>query len=92
LLTNDDFKDHYEQNNQKSYLTAIRILKALPTDNNEFHYDPVTTNLQDAENISMYHTYIDTPLNLKCESFKEAIKHNNYISTECCINTLRLLW
>jgi hypothetical protein len=36
----------------------------------------------------MYHKYIDTRLNLECETFDEAIKNNIYIEKECCINTL----
>ena len=88
MLTNDDFKTMYEQNNQKVYLTAVLVLNATPTDNNEYHYDPVEANLQDTQRISMYHTYIDTPLDLKYETFQEAIKNNNYVEKECCINTL----
>ena len=75
-MTNEDFKKEKEQH---VYLTGVWVLKATPTDNNEYHYDPVTQNLQDTQRISMYHTYIDTPLNLNFETFQEAIKNNNYV-------------
>jgi hypothetical protein len=36
----------------------------------------------------MYHKYIDTKLDLECETFKDAIKNVSYVENECCINTL----
>jgi hypothetical protein len=87
LMTSDNLKEKMTAE-QRQYLKAVWILSAIPTDNNEYHYDPVETNLQDTQRISMYHTYIDTPLNLNFETFQEAIKNNNYVEKECCINTL----
>ena len=31
----------------------------------------------------MYHKYIDTKLDLECETFKDAIKNVNYVENEC---------
>ena len=86
LKTNEKF---IEADYLESYLAAFHILGATPTDKDIFiEYKPLEQKLQDTQKISMYHKYIDTRLNLECETFDEAIKNNIYIEKECCINTL----
>ena len=86
LKTNEKF---VEADYLDSYLAAFHILGATPTDKDIFiEYKPLEQKLQDTQKISMYHKYIDTRLNLECETFDEAIKNNIYIEKECCINTL----
>ena len=49
---------------------------------------PNRENLRDATNVSMYHNYIQTPLNPEYETLKEAIKVEHYQDNVCWINTL----
>ena len=87
FLTNDDFKSQGAE--QLIYLNAFLILKVTTTDDYTYkEYDPIEEDLQDSQKISMYHKYIDTKLDLECDTFEEAIKNKNYVENECCINTL----
>ena len=50
-------------------------------------FNPKRENLKDATNISMYHNFIQTPLNPEYETLKEAIKVEHYQDNVCWINT-----
>ena len=52
------------------------------------NFNPKRENLKDATNVSMYHNYIQTPLNPEYETLKEAIKVEHYQDNICWINTL----
>ena len=66
LKTNKKF---IEANYLETYLAAFHILGATPTDKDIFiEYKPLEQKLQDTQKISMYHKYIDTRLNLECET------------------------
>lgn len=87
FLTNDDFKSQGAE--QLIYLNAFLILKVTTTDDYTYkEYDPIEEDLQDTAKISMYHKYINTKFDLEFDTFEEAIKNNNYVEKECCINTL----
>ena len=45
MMTNEDFKKEFKAE-QHMYLTAVWVLKATPTDNASFHYDPVETKFK----------------------------------------------
>ena len=67
----EDLRNIYE------YIVCVVIKDAdnLATDRD---FDPVDEDLTNTENVSMYHRYIQTPLDPHHETFKEAIKVNHY--------------
>ena len=73
---------HVEQ-----YIACIIIYGADGVDGVS-DFNPNRENLRDATNVSMYHNYIQTPLNLEYETLKEAIKVEHYQDNVCWINTL----
>ena len=76
----EDLRYNYE------YIVCVVIKGAdnLATDRD---FDPVDEDLTNTENVSMYHRYIQTPLDPHHETFKEAIKVNHY-EKMCWINTI----
>ena len=44
--------------------------------------------LKNAENVSMYHEYIETVFKPNASTIKEAIARNDYIENECWVNAL----
>ena len=51
-------------------------------------FKPQEEELTNTENVSMYHRYIQTPLDPQHETFEEAIKVEHYVKNECWFNTL----
>ena len=51
-------------------------------------YNILTENLRDASNISTYHRYINTPINMSEDTIQNAIKKGNHIQNECWYNAL----
>ena len=56
--------------------------------NGDSDVNPKREKLRDATNDSMYHNFIQTPLNPEYEKLKEAIKVEHYQDNMCWINTL----
>ena len=69
------------------YVACVIIYGADGVDGDS-DFNPKRENLKDATNISMYHNFIQTPLNPEYETLKEAIKVEHYQDNVCWINTL----
>ena len=85
LLTDDSFEA--EAGYTKDYIDCIKVNYAERVDNAD-DFQPQEEELTNTENVSMYHRYIQTPLDPQYETFKEAIKVEHYVKNECCFNTL----
>eukprot|EP00438_Fugacium_kawagutii_P012227 Skav223953 [mRNA] locus=scaffold798:243805:247131:- [translate_table: standard] len=48
----------------------------------------MTENLTDAENVSIYHRYINTPIQMEAPTIKEAIHKGHYQKNMCWVNAL----
>ena len=51
-------------------------------------FKPQEEELTNTENVSIYHRYIQTPLDPQYETFEEAIEVEHYVNNECWLNTL----
>ena len=69
------------------YIACIKVNYAERVDNADA-FKPQDEELTNTENVSMYHRYIQTPLDPQYETFKEAIKVDHYVKNECWFNTL----
>ena len=69
------------------YVDCIKVYEVDRVDG-DTDFNPKRENLRDATNMSMYHNYIQTPLNPEYETLKEAIKIEHYQDNICWINTL----
>ena len=69
------------------YVDCIRVYEVDRVDG-DTDFNPKRENLRDATNMSMYHNYIQTPLNPEYQTLKEAIKIEHYQDNICWINTL----
>ena len=69
------------------YIACIIIHSADGVDG-DTDFNPKRENLRDATNVSMYHNYMQTPLNPEYETLKEAIKEEHYQENMCWISTL----
>ena len=72
---------------QLPYVACIKVYEVDRVDG-DTDFNPKRENLRDATNMSMYHNYIQTPLNPEYETLKEAIKIEHYQDNICWINTL----
>ena len=50
-------------------------------------FNILTENLRDASNVSIYHRYIHTPVNMSEDTIHKAIENGSHIENECCIAT-----
>ena len=85
LITNPNIEEdlmHVEH-----YVACIIIYGGDGVDGDS-DFNPKRENLRDVTNVSMYHNYIQTPLNPEYETLKEAIKVEHYQDNVCWINTL----
>ena len=85
LLTDDSFRA--EVGYAEGYIDCIKVNYAERVDNADV-FKPQDEELTNTENVSMYHRYIQTPLDPQYETFKEAIKVDHYVKNECWFNTL----
>ena len=69
------------------YIDCMQVLDVDRVDGSS-NFSPHRENLPNTANVSMYHRYIQTPLNPDFETFKEAIKVNHYTENECWLNTI----
>ena len=69
------------------YVDCIKVYEVDRVDG-DTDFNPKRENLRYATNVSMYHNYIQTPLNPEYETLKEAIKVEHYQDNICWINTL----
>ena len=82
--------EHFEEFRRKryDYIHAVYIKSVEKLDSPDVDYDPYTQRLQDATHSSINFKYIQTSVDLKYDTFKEAIKNDNYIDNECWINSI----
>ena len=85
LLTDDSFKA--ELGYAVDYIDCIKVNYVERVDNAD-DFKPQEEELTNTVNVSMYHRYIQTPLDPQYETFKEAIKVEHYVKNECWFNTL----
>ena len=85
LMTDDSFKA--EVGYAEGYIDCIKVNYAERVDNADA-FKPQDEDLTNTVNVSMYHRYIQTPLDPHYETFKEAIKVEHYVKNECWLNTL----
>ena len=71
----------------KVILLVLKLITQKRVDNADA-FKPQDEELTNTENVSMYHRYIQTPLDPQYETFKEAIKVEHYVKNECWFNTL----
>ena len=69
------------------YVDAIRLEKVelVETDGD---YDATTENLRNADNVSIYHRFVETEIDTSYRTVKEALAKENYREGECWINAL----
>ena len=69
------------------YVDAIRLEKVdLIEDGGD--YDARTENLRNADNVSIYHRFLETETDTSDTTVKEALAKQNYREGECWINAL----
>ena len=85
LMTDDNFKA--EVGYAEGYIACIKINYNERVDNAD-DFKPQEEELTNTVNVSVYHRYIQTPLDPQYETFKEAIKVEDYVKNECWFNTL----
>ena len=69
------------------YVDAIRIenVELIEADGD---YDATTENLRNADNVSIYHRFVETEIDTSYATVKEALAKQNYREGECWINAL----
>ena len=85
LQTDSEAYDEIEFH--KSYIDCIKLLSVERVDE-ETDFAPEKEKLKNTANLSMYNIYIQTPLDPKFETFKEAINVKHYKENECWFNTI----
>ena len=87
ISTSDDVKRLFEVNPEDD-ISALKIT-AIDEVQKDREYNPTTENLRDTAHISMYDRYIETEMDIKYNTFKSAIKHNNYNKYPCLFQALQ---
>ena len=85
LMTDDSFKA--DVGHAEGYIACIKVNYAERVDNADA-FKPQDEDLTNTKNASMYHRYIQTPLDPQYETLKEAIKVEHYVKNKCWFNTL----
>ena len=69
------------------YVDAIRIenVELVEADGD---YDATTENLRNADNVSIYHRFVETEIDTSYATVKQALAKQNYREGECWINAL----
>ena len=69
-------------------LGCIKIRKVELVNKKGERFNIMTENLTDAENVSIYHRYINTPIQMEAPTIKEAIQKGHYQKNMCWVNAL----
>ena len=72
----------------EDYITAVKILSIEEIQDGDGKREQKKEKLKNAENVSMYHEYIETVFKPNASTIKEAIARNDYIENECWVNAL----
>ena len=70
------------------YIAAVKILSIEEIEDGDGEREQKKEKLKNAENVSMYHEYIETAFKPNASTIKEAIARNDYIENECWVNAL----
>ena len=70
------------------HLSAVKILSIEEIEDGDGKREQQKEKLKNAENVSMYHEYIETVFKPNASTIKEAIARNDYIENECWANAL----
>ena len=81
LAQDDDIARHYKT--MKHYIDAVVIYDADTVEGDIKDYDPKKKNLKNANNIGIFHRYMETELDPEYCTFEEAIKAKHYVKNEC---------
>jgi hypothetical protein len=83
MKTDKNFKEVYARN----YIDAVYIMDydLIPTKGKS---RPLDKQLRNQENISIYHRYVETHVDLAYDNLREAIENKNYIENECWLNAI----
>ena len=88
LSTDSTFKQMAEGSELINYVDAIRVEKVEFLDENTLDFDVFNENLTKSENVSIFHRYIETEVDVEKLTLKEAIQKEHYRENECWINSL----
>ena len=69
-------------------IVAVKILSIEEIEDGDGQREQKKEKLKNAENVSMYHEYIETEFDPNASTIKEAIARNDYIKNECWVNEL----
>ena len=87
LQTDNVFAEMY-RTELAGYIDAVRIEQAEFLDENTLDFDVFNENLTKSENVSIFHRYIETEVDIEKLTLKEAIQKEHYRENECWINSL----
>ena len=88
LIQDDEMNEYLNRREMRHYADAVVIYSADVVDGNPEDHNPRERNLRNADNIGIYHRYIQTELDTDYTTFEEAIKVKHYTKNECWINAL----
>ena len=88
LIQDDEMNEYLNRREMRHYADAVVIYSADVVDGNPQDHNPRERNLRNADNIGIYHRYIQTELDTDYATFEEAIKVKHYTKNECWINAL----
>ena len=88
LIQDDEMNEYLNRREMRQYADAVKIYSADVVDGNPEDHNPRERNLRNADNIGIYHRYIQTELDTDYATFEEAIKVKHYTKNECWINAL----
>ena len=88
LSTDNTFKQMAEGSELINYVDAIRVEQVEFLDENTLDFDVFNENLTKSENVSIFHRYIETEVDVEKLTLKEAIQKEHYRENECWINSL----
>ena len=88
ILGQDPLVEAFYKKHPEDYITAVKILNIEEIEDGDGKREQKKEKLKNAENVSMYHEYIETVLKPNASTIKEAIARNDYIENECWVNAL----
>ena len=90
LRLDEEFNDNFEElmRYYDNLFQAIKITSVELVDKKGEKFDITNENLRDTVHVSIFHKYVNTPVNMIASNLKEAIHREDYIKNECWINAL----
>lgn len=86
LVQDDEIKEYVKR--MGHYISCVVIYGVDAVDGDPKEHNPRERNLRNAQNMSIYHNYIETELNTDFCTFAEAVRVKHYTQNECWINAL----